>query len=197
MMVLPQLAMALPVSHTESFRLEQLLDQAGREHKQLMFEVMEQENEQSLLEHATFSKRYKGSINFYRLRRNSKLAKSLGVHSNDVKFLLMSPDKQMRMSLKTFDLLLLENAISIYVSTWNIRQQIEFLMHSAHIKKRDAEEQIAAYYARHDKLKSPESTPQYYLNIYTLERRYFPDFQKAYLRHWESTRLTDAALVRR
>lgn len=176
----------MPLLHTGGLELEQLLDQAKRENKQLMFEIIEQEDEKSLLEHAQLNKRFRGHLNFFMLKRKSAVARELGIRDRSTRFLLLSPDKQMRLAVQTFDVLLVENAVSIYLSTVNIRQQISFLTQSGHLSRKQAEQSIAAYYARHDKTKSPESAPQYYLNIYTLQQRYFPDFQKSYMKNWDT-----------
>ncbi|MBI3234406.1 MAG: hypothetical protein HYZ42_10255 [Bacteroidetes bacterium] len=166
---------------------DQIFRSAKIEGKQILIEVLNGESENSLMGHTEVCTKFKNSINSYTIVKGSKAYLSYKSMLRGCKFLLISNDKQLKSYINTYDLLLVNNKISLFFSTLNIKNQIDYLLKTNHTSSKKAEKIIATYYAKHDKKKYPDVSLEYFLKIYTLDKTMFKEFQKSYIEIWSKS----------
>ncbi len=161
-----------------------VFNNAKIEDKQILFEFVNSKEEKSLIKSTQIYSKYKNAMNVVLVEVGSNMYKELKFDKKNVKFLLITNDKQLKSYIKSYDVLMIENQISLFYSTLNIKKQIDYLVKTNNISDKKAQSMLGEYYAKHDKKKNEQTSVECFLKRYTLNKQVFNDFQKSYIKNW-------------
>ena len=163
-----------------------VFNNAKIEDKQILFEFLSSKDENSLLKSTQIYSKYRNAMNVVLVIEGSKLYHELKFDKKGIKFLLVSNDKQLKSYIKSYDILMIENQISLFFSTLNIKKQIDYLVKINNICDKKAQMILGEYYAKHDKKKNEQTSVECFLKRYTLNKEVFSEFQNSYIKNWSN-----------
>lgn len=118
--------------------------------------------------------------------RGSHVYKELGKRARYYTFIMQSNDGALQHGFTGFDLQLLENEISLFLSSVSVHQQVKSLIKENGYPRQAAEEVIARFYARRDFNKNPEGSPYVFVTRYIIGNKHSFVFKNSYIQTWSS-----------